>query len=345
LGEGGGSASWGWFYLSTILDDFSRYIIAWKLCTTMRADDVTDTLQMALTASGCASARVAHKPRLLSDNGSSYVSGDLAKWLDFAVKDGRRVVALIDHLELYRKSPEAYEKWRAERGFEARYPVGPAGHAALFADFDRAAKNSNLIVFKAWEIYEGELDSGIEEAPMRMVDLIGWHISPNNGGNPPDGKLLLKRVAQIKEIQKRFPIPMILFHPFPMRLENLQRTAKAAGRDKSTITKAEYRFFQPGEQEALAAALRGTSIYVEISQAQEQYFEDPVTRQALIEDIRPLADLGVQFTVSTDAHGVRDASKPFHPATYCDALGITPANTNSVVRELLAIRAKRSSKP
>jgi len=72
---------WGWFYLSTILDDFSRYIIAWKLCTTMRADDVTDTLQLALTASGCASARVVHKPRLLSDNGSSYVSGDLAKWL------------------------------------------------------------------------------------------------------------------------------------------------------------------------------------------------------------------------------------------------------------------------
>jgi putative transposase len=74
--------SWGWFYLSTILDDFSRYIIAWKLCTTMRADDVTDTLQLALTASGCASARVVHKPRLLSDNGSSFVSGDLAKWLE-----------------------------------------------------------------------------------------------------------------------------------------------------------------------------------------------------------------------------------------------------------------------
>ncbi len=31
---------WGWFYLSTILDDFSRYIIAWKLCTTMKATDV-----------------------------------------------------------------------------------------------------------------------------------------------------------------------------------------------------------------------------------------------------------------------------------------------------------------
>jgi putative transposase len=73
---------WGWFYLSTILDDFSRYIIAWKLCTTMKAEDVTDTLELALTASGCESAQVAHRPRLLSDNGSSYVAGDLAEWLE-----------------------------------------------------------------------------------------------------------------------------------------------------------------------------------------------------------------------------------------------------------------------
>ena len=73
---------WGWFYLSTILDDFSRYIIAWKLCTTMRADDVTDTLKLALEASGCGSAEVVHKPRLLSDNGSSYIAGDLANWLE-----------------------------------------------------------------------------------------------------------------------------------------------------------------------------------------------------------------------------------------------------------------------
>jgi putative transposase len=72
---------WGWFYLSTILDDYSRYIIAWKLCTTMRAEDVTDTLTLALQASGCDSAAVAHKPRLLSDNGSSYIAGDLADWL------------------------------------------------------------------------------------------------------------------------------------------------------------------------------------------------------------------------------------------------------------------------
>ena len=73
---------WGWFYLSTVLDDFSRTIIAWKLCTTMKAEDVTDTLELALKASGCDRATVIHKPRLLSDNGSSYIADDLAKWLD-----------------------------------------------------------------------------------------------------------------------------------------------------------------------------------------------------------------------------------------------------------------------
>ncbi len=73
---------WGWFYLSTILDDYSRYIISWKLCTTMKAGDVTDTLELALAASGCDQATVLHKPRLLSDNGSSYVAGDLANWLE-----------------------------------------------------------------------------------------------------------------------------------------------------------------------------------------------------------------------------------------------------------------------
>ena len=43
---------------------------------------VTDTLKLALQASGLDQATVMHRPRLLSDNGSSYVSGDLAKWLE-----------------------------------------------------------------------------------------------------------------------------------------------------------------------------------------------------------------------------------------------------------------------
>jgi transposase InsO family protein len=73
---------WGWFYLSTVLDDYSRYVLAWKLCDGMRARDVSDTLDLALKSSGLETATVKHRPRLLSDNGPSYVSAELKDWLD-----------------------------------------------------------------------------------------------------------------------------------------------------------------------------------------------------------------------------------------------------------------------
>src|ERR1700693_797336 len=72
---------WSWFYLATVLDDFSRYILAWKLCTTMTATDVSDTLETALRSSGLERVRVRHRPRLLSDNGPSYLSAQLGSWL------------------------------------------------------------------------------------------------------------------------------------------------------------------------------------------------------------------------------------------------------------------------
>ena len=48
----------------------------------MRINDVTATLDLALAASGLDRITVAHRPRLLSDNGSSYISAGLATWLD-----------------------------------------------------------------------------------------------------------------------------------------------------------------------------------------------------------------------------------------------------------------------
>jgi len=65
-----------------VLDDFSRYIVGWKLCTSMAADDVSATLDIALAASGCDSVTVLHKPRLLSDNGPCTIAGDLAEYLE-----------------------------------------------------------------------------------------------------------------------------------------------------------------------------------------------------------------------------------------------------------------------
>jgi putative transposase len=66
----------------TVIAHLSRYIIAWKLRATMGATDVTETLDEALAITGVDQIQIKHRPRLLSDNGSSYVSGELRDYLD-----------------------------------------------------------------------------------------------------------------------------------------------------------------------------------------------------------------------------------------------------------------------
>jgi len=72
---------WGWYYLSTVMDDYSRYILAWRLCQSMMAEDVKKTLDMAIEWTGVEHVHVVHRPRLLSDNGSAYVSKELRHYL------------------------------------------------------------------------------------------------------------------------------------------------------------------------------------------------------------------------------------------------------------------------
>ena len=73
---------WGWYYLSTIIDDYSRFILAWRLCTGMSADDVKQTLNDAIAFTGIGHPTVLHRPRLLSDNGPCFVSKALKQYLD-----------------------------------------------------------------------------------------------------------------------------------------------------------------------------------------------------------------------------------------------------------------------
>ena len=69
---------WGWYYLSTILDDYSRYIVHWELCSNMGTADVTRTIDRALEKAGLDEN---NRPRLLSDNGSCYISSELADYI------------------------------------------------------------------------------------------------------------------------------------------------------------------------------------------------------------------------------------------------------------------------
>jgi transposase InsO family protein len=73
---------WGWYYLLTVMDDFSRYVVTWRLGQTMCARDVTATLEQALEVSGLDEMPEMKRPRVLSDNGSAFVSGELREFLE-----------------------------------------------------------------------------------------------------------------------------------------------------------------------------------------------------------------------------------------------------------------------
>jgi putative transposase len=69
---------WGQYYLCTVLDDYSRFVIAWDLCVNMKADDARKTVDKAIMIAGLTKNRM---PKLLSDNGSCFIAEEFTTWL------------------------------------------------------------------------------------------------------------------------------------------------------------------------------------------------------------------------------------------------------------------------
>jgi len=67
-------AGWGYYYLVTVMDDYSRFILAWKLQRDMSADSLIEVIQEAVDATGMTGVLVEDRTKLLSDNGAGYVS-------------------------------------------------------------------------------------------------------------------------------------------------------------------------------------------------------------------------------------------------------------------------------
>jgi putative transposase len=73
---------WGYYYLVTVMDDYSRFIIGWKLQKDMSANSLIEVVQQAVDATGMTGVPVENRTRLLSDNGSGYVSRAFRDYLN-----------------------------------------------------------------------------------------------------------------------------------------------------------------------------------------------------------------------------------------------------------------------
>jgi putative transposase len=72
---------WGYYYLVTVMDDYSRFILSWKLQKDMSANSLIEVVQEAVDATGMTDVPVDDRTRLLSDNGSGYVSRTFRDYL------------------------------------------------------------------------------------------------------------------------------------------------------------------------------------------------------------------------------------------------------------------------
>jgi len=72
---------WGYYYLVTVMDDYSRFILAWDLKTDMAGGSLEDVVQLAVDATGMTSVAVEDRTVLLSDNGAGYISSQFNEYL------------------------------------------------------------------------------------------------------------------------------------------------------------------------------------------------------------------------------------------------------------------------
>jgi RNA-directed DNA polymerase len=72
---------WGYYYLVTVMDDYSRFILAWKLQKDMSANSLIEVVQEAVDATGMTDVPVEDRTKLLSDNGPGYVSRSFRDYL------------------------------------------------------------------------------------------------------------------------------------------------------------------------------------------------------------------------------------------------------------------------
>ena len=65
---------WGYYYLVTVMDDYTRFILAHKLQRDMTANALTEVIQDAIDRTRMTEVPVADRTKLLSDNGPGYMS-------------------------------------------------------------------------------------------------------------------------------------------------------------------------------------------------------------------------------------------------------------------------------
>jgi putative transposase len=105
---------WGWYYLVTVMDDYSRFILAWELKSDMAAGSLIDVVQKAVDVTGMTDVPVEYRTVLLSDNGAGYLSRQFGEYLRLV--GVRHIVASPYHPQTNGKIERYHRSIKSELG-------------------------------------------------------------------------------------------------------------------------------------------------------------------------------------------------------------------------------------
>ena len=74
--------NWAWYYMISVLDDYSRKILAWRLQPTMDAGAFSEVVEQAVEFTGLSRMEGERRPRLVSDRGPALISADFGEYLE-----------------------------------------------------------------------------------------------------------------------------------------------------------------------------------------------------------------------------------------------------------------------